>query len=386
MAEPVSSIITIATLSLAIITKTAIFIKDARVIDSLVERLLSSLLDLRGLIKTIEKTCAKASSRDDHPSRFIRDSLTRCHQRLEQVHAMVENLASRKSTTFFQRVALKIQSDRSRSDIQQAIADIDRLVDQIHKGLTCWTLQLTSVMERRTSDALPVQQAAAARAYLQHIAEEDGTTPLSRSFSNADTEFEFEISPTQSISEATQHSRPSISSVSSRSAQLRSHRSDSLTEGSDPVNSKRDWVDFHYQIKVCEGNTVRIQAIKTALQQHPQSSSLANSKDEAERSPLHFAAQRGDVQLASTLLEFSANVNAKDSQNRSVLDLALEHNRADFVAFLLEQGVNETAISKHNHGRFDDIKEAMELRKSRARKERKQSVKSPRRTRTGTAT
>lgn len=140
MADPASSIITIATLSLAIIKETVKFIQEAQVIDQFIEKLLYNLADLHKLIKEVESACRHARSRDDDPSRFVREHLKRCRRRLEGVRTMVEGLASRKTNTLLQRVTLKIKSERSRKEIEEAITDIERLMDQIHKGISCWTL------------------------------------------------------------------------------------------------------------------------------------------------------------------------------------------------------------------------------------------------------
>jgi ankyrin repeat protein len=141
------------------------------------------------------------------------------------------------------------------------------------------------------------------------------------------------------------------------------------------VKENSEWVDFHYQVKVCENNEEHVQTIKTTLQQHPQGAVLVNSVDGSKRSPLHLAAQRGNVELARILLEFSANINAKDSQPSSVLDLAVQHNKEDFVAFLLDQGADETAISKLNRDRFEEMKDTIKLRKDKAQKSEKKNLK-----------
>lgn len=140
MAEPVSSIVTLTTVSLELIRRTAIFIREAQAIDSLIERLLNRLLDLRKLIKVVEASCKQARSGEDSPARYVKDALTRCHSRLESVDETVRALASRRSGTFLQRVALKIRSDRAKREIEEAIEDIDRLMDSIHKGIGCWNL------------------------------------------------------------------------------------------------------------------------------------------------------------------------------------------------------------------------------------------------------
>ena len=140
MAEPVSAVVALATVSLAIIKRTAIFIQDARDVDTLVLKLFETLRDLRRLIKTVDTTCRRATSTDDDPSRFIEHALIRCHSRLEAVEGIVKDLASRSTSTFLKKVALKIRSDRSRKEIEEAISDLNRLMDQIHKGISCWSL------------------------------------------------------------------------------------------------------------------------------------------------------------------------------------------------------------------------------------------------------
>jgi hypothetical protein len=127
---------------------------------------------------------------------------------------------------------------------------------------------------------------------------------------------------------------------------------------------KPNWerVDFHYQITKCAGIAARIQAIRTTLQEHAEGSALANSPDELQRSPLHLAAQRGEVKLGEVLLQSSADINAKDSHSCSVLDFAVQYNQEDFVAFLIDHHVDQTAISEKNRDRFEEIQAALELR------------------------
>ncbi|KAF2679258.1 hypothetical protein K458DRAFT_422472 [Lentithecium fluviatile CBS 122367] len=94
---------------------------------------------------------------------------------------------------------------------------------------------------------------------------------------------------------------------------------------------------------------------------------LVNTKDEYGRTPLCRAAQIGDLRLARTLVEFSADINARDSQPCSVLDHALANNRERLVTFLLEQGVDERKVLKQNTARLEEIKETMALRRTLAK-------------------
>lgn len=266
---------------------------------------------------------------------------------------------------------------------------------------------MTSAIDRRTSEAPPVvspylclntpnedadhlqQQATGIRAGMEQNAQDESISPISRTLSEAETVFDRDSTiQSRRTSTATHNSRTSVSSSSSLARPPYStfcERSNSINPDVDSVKKDNDWVDFHVQIKKCGGDDAQIQAIKAALGQQPQGTNLANSRDSAQRSPLHLAAQRGDVKLAQILLQFSADVNAKDSRFYSVLDLAVENNKVDFVDFLLENGVDVTAISKPNRYRFEEIREELDLRKSKVEKNKKVR-KADKRTRTGITT
>lgn len=194
--------------------------------------------------------------------------------------------------------------------------------------------------------------------------------------SEAETVYERESSYSASrrTSFATQASRNSVSSASSQAHRSQALRSDSASL-LEPVKKNSDWVDFHFQITTRKSNEQRISDIREALARGGET--LANSTDDHMRSPLHLAAQRGDVQLAHMLLESSADINAKDSQPCSVLEMAVANNKEDFVFFLLDRDVDESAMSKQNSYKFEEMKDSYELRKETlakaAKKSRKQS-------------
>lgn len=139
--EPVSSALTIATTSLAIIHKTIFFIRETKVVDQYIVRLQQRLLDLKKLIELVEKTCRQhgGSQEDDH-FQFIVESLNQCCPRLEEVSEMVKGLASKRAGSFLQKVSLKIRSDWFKGEIDEAVRDIDHLMDQVHKSMNCWNL------------------------------------------------------------------------------------------------------------------------------------------------------------------------------------------------------------------------------------------------------
>lgn len=139
MADPISGIITIVTVSLAIIKKTVEFIQEANVIDESIKRLLVKLKDLHKQIREVESLCKHAGSQEDEPSRFVCEDLRRCKDRLVQVRTTVEALALRSSGTLIQKATLKIRSERSKKEIDDAITDIKDLIDLIHNSIICWT-------------------------------------------------------------------------------------------------------------------------------------------------------------------------------------------------------------------------------------------------------
>jgi len=118
-------------------------------------------------------------------------------------------------------------------------------------------------------------------------------------------------------------------------------------------------------------------AIRKALQQHPDSYKLVNSVDHSLRTPLHLAAQSGNVALGKLLVEFKADINATDSQPRSVLDFAIEYNKDsdEFVEFLLENEVDQSKVCKWNEETLEQIQQTMRLKDKEMRK---QSVHGPR--------
>lgn len=129
-------------------------------------------------------------------------------------------------------------------------------------------------------------------------------------------------------------------------------------------NEANSRADFHYQVRNCTGNADDLHTVKTILQRDPQ---LAMAPDGLGRTPLHIAAQYGNIELGRILLGCSADINAQDSEPASVLDFAVAHNQEHFVAFLLANGVTETVL-KQNRQRFEEIQYMLEEAKRAADK------------------
>jgi len=213
------------------------------------------------------------------------------------------------------------------------------------------------------------QQITSTQARPRTVSGNEAVNPPNRTLYNVDTIFEQDFgSPPQSSSTWTKiYQEPT--SIGSKLAHKRDFPSRrSIPAQPQSIKENSEWAEFHYQIRVCGNNEARIEAIKTALQNHPQHTVLANSTDGSNLSPLHLSAQRGNIELARILLDFSANINAKDSRSNSVLDFAVRYNNENFVSFLVDQGVDETGISNWNRGRFEEMKDMIELRKREANK------------------
>ncbi len=69
-------------------------------------------------------------------------------------------------------------------------------------------------------------------------------------------------------------------------------------------------------------------------------STLMTARDEAENTPLHFAARRGRESVVEYLLSHGADVNATNSERATPLHWAVLRNDDDLVALLLQHGAD----------------------------------------------
>ena len=65
-----------------------------------------------------------------------------------------------------------------------------------------------------------------------------------------------------------------------------------------------------------------------------------NAVDAEGRTPLHYAAERGDAQLASFFISIGANTNARDHSNQSPLGISTERNDARVSEILVTAGAD----------------------------------------------
>jgi hypothetical protein len=141
MAEPVSSIITIVTVSLAVVKETYKYIKEICVVNDLIKGLLTKLKDLHRLIRVVESTYIRANPGENSVSaHFVGRTLKTCQERLTPIKALVFELAARESETWLQKAALKRKSDGVKKQIEEAMQEMHHDMEYIRTGISCWSL------------------------------------------------------------------------------------------------------------------------------------------------------------------------------------------------------------------------------------------------------
>lgn len=373
MAELTSSIITIANVSLVVIEKTVRYIKDINLVNDLIKDLLDRLKDLHRLIKVVASTYRQAGPGDNtRASRFVGNTLLTCQGRMDKLKPLICELAALDSETWLQKLTVKRRLDRVKNEIKTVIENIRMDMKSMSVGMSCWSLNVATA-HRRISETMVAQQAINVRAELENPAYEDAS-PIKRTFSEAATVFgrDPDLQLRRVSTAVSSHSRPSISSTSSGALQALSDRSNSIASatGSVPLEYKSDWEDFHFRVTKCGGNKERIQKIRNILECHSDGSTLVRSTDTCKRTPLHRAAQHGDINLARILVKFGADINALDSEPSSVLDMAVAGRHCSFVAFLLDQGVDQSAVLPCNLAKFKEMKRIIQFERQAVVKKR----------------
>ncbi|KAK7755384.1 hypothetical protein SLS62_002611 [Diatrype stigma] len=315
MAEPVSSIVTLAIVSLQIIRKTTNFIQDSRVVDTLVQKLQGSLQNLGWLIEIVDRASREAKTAEDDP--FVQMTLVRCRDLLENV-----------------------QNDKNVSDRSSNLCGA-----RLDPGLDHTLRKAATGSFETFSDAETANE------------------------STTQTKSTFDKTP----------SRSSTSDSWKTTTEPQVSRDDHACPSTDGELSKDQHAKLHSLVSASKFDDTPIEAMKEMLQNHSDSDGLVNATDEYGRTPLHLAARRGDVKLGQALLDHGADINARDSDFRhphSVLDIALAANRYSFAKLLLGNGADEGSVLKAYQSRLREIKAAIEeekeaeARKTKAKRNR----------------
>ena len=87
-------------------------------------------------------------------------------------------------------------------------------------------------------------------------------------------------------------------------------------------------------------------------------STLVNYADQEKRTPLHFACDRGLLDIAKLLIEkYSANVNAKDGDDQTPLHYAVLCEEVELVKLLLSHNADATVQNVDNQTPADLIED-----------------------------
>jgi hypothetical protein len=367
MAELAASVLTIAQVACVLFERTQKaleYIEEVRSISDPICDLLAKVRALQRLTKTVASTYAQAEpnvSSESKSLRQIRKELKACQERLDRLKLLAFELASLRSTTMRERFTIKRRMDRVERDTKTLDQGIQHNINMLHFGLACLNVELNAT--RRASDTIAVPQAITVPRQISDSSEEF-ISPLSHTYTNLssattvfgrDPDLQLRIFST-SLSLSPE---PSVFSTSSQGPLRTNVRNDSVTSATElaPLTAKNEWKDFDFQIIKCGGTKERIQEI---LQRHPDGIALAKSTDTYQRTWLHAAAQRGNVELVRVLIDdYRADINAQDSKPHSVLDLAVMNRRGSVVALLLDRGVDEDAISPSIKDKFKEMKRAI---------------------------
>lgn len=141
MAELASSIVTIAQVSLAIIKETVRYIQEVRLVDTLIDRLLTEFKELHDLIKVVHSTYKHALAGEAiASSTFVGKYVEKCKDRLYQMQKLVVELASRDTDSIARKFSAQRRYKTIRKDIEMATDDIHRYIKHIRTGMACWNL------------------------------------------------------------------------------------------------------------------------------------------------------------------------------------------------------------------------------------------------------
>jgi hypothetical protein len=132
MADSVSSIITIAHVSLALIQACKNYIDEVRGIDDLVDQLLREITELHELVRLVNSQYHQAEpDGTSKPSVLVCEKIALCRKRFRVIKSKIPDLKAQKTETLRDKVSLKRKMDAVAGDIESAVKDIERYLDHI---------------------------------------------------------------------------------------------------------------------------------------------------------------------------------------------------------------------------------------------------------------
>ncbi len=95
---------------------------------------------------------------------------------------------------------------------------------------------------------------------------------------------------------------------------------------------------------VCFGNTSLSESIKNgnikAVKAAFKAGANVNTKDNRERTPLHWAAHKGEIEIVKLLIKAGADLDVKDDNRMVPLHIALRDKHLNIAEALIQAGAN----------------------------------------------
>jgi hypothetical protein len=140
MAEPISSIITIALLGVAVVKECKTYIGAVREIDQSVDRLAEKVTDLHEVVCFLNSTYQQAEPDGaSEASLRVRGKITQCRKRFRDIKPRISELKALSTETLADKISLKLKMDAVAKDIEAAIDDIRQYLTDLGLITGAWS-------------------------------------------------------------------------------------------------------------------------------------------------------------------------------------------------------------------------------------------------------
>jgi ankyrin repeat protein len=125
-----------------------------------------------------------------------------------------------------------------------------------------------------------------------------------------------------------------------------------LTYGFNPNQSVNGYTPLYFAIQLNQTNVVEL-----LLAGHADPNALVdrvNTASPGNMTPLQFAVQVGNLQIASRLIGAGAHIDSKGAAGRTALHYAARSNHLDMIRFLIDRGADPNLRDKEGASPLDD--------------------------------